>query len=162
MKDKVIYLDFDGVINDNKTPSVQLTTKWGQENYHTGLCPTLVERVNQIHDATGAVVWIHSSWREAYTLETLTEVLQWSNLRAPVKGVVGMNRLSLKMSYHGDGRGTDIRQHVESYGIEKYVILDDMGKSTFEREDHPFHVKTNPKIGIQDSDVQRSIEILNR
>lgn len=161
MTEKVIYLDFDGVVNDTHTPIISLRSLWGTENTHSGLCKDLMERVNQIHDATGAVVWVHSSWREAYSEETLNEVLNDAGLRAPYCGNVGLGHLQRKMSYHGDGRGADIRKHIEENGIENYVILDDMCKSAFKPEDHPCLVKTNPKIGIQDADVKKAIEILN-
>ncbi len=82
MTEKVIYLDFDGVINDMHTPIIALRSFYGAENVHTGLCKDLVERVNQIHDATGAIVWVHSSWREVYSEETLNEVLGNAGLRA--------------------------------------------------------------------------------
>lgn len=155
MKDKVIYLDFDGVINNSNTKLIDIVTKHGIQNRHTGLDPCLVERINQIHDATGAVVWVHSSWREVYSEESLKKVLAEAGLRAPVHGNVPF--------YSKFGiRGPDVRQHVESYGIERYVILDDMGPKTFEKQDREFHVQTSSIVGIQDQDVERAIEILNK
>lgn len=157
---KVIYLDFDGVINGDETPCITLKTMWGVENTHIGLCPDLVDKINQIHDATGASVWVHSSWRDAYSEEQIGELLLNAGLRAPYEGNIP-NSNGRRMDSLYSARGPDIRAHVESHGIEKYVILDDMGPSFFEFEDRSFHVQTDSSSGIKNADVQMAVEILN-
>lgn len=159
-QEKVIYLDFDGVINDEETPLITIKTIYGNENHHVGICPRLVEKINQIYEATGAVVWIHSSWRDSYSSEQLRDLLANTGLRAEVIGNVPSCH-ERKMGSLYSQRGPDIRLHVKVNNIEKYVILDDMNPSFFEFEDRDFHVQTDSMIGIQDQDVQRAIEILN-
>lgn len=154
MKEKVIYLDFDGVINNNMTPKINIVNRFGYENIHIGISSELLEKVNQIFDATGAVIWVHSSWRGPYDEKTISKLLLDNGLRAPYKG-------NIPYLYNRLNRGLDIRRHIESNAISNYVILDDLPSEFFEEQDRPFHIMTSYICGIQNHNVEMAIHLLN-
>jgi hypothetical protein len=69
---KVVFLDFDGVINAG-------SGRWLR---------ALVERLNRITDATGAKIIVHSSWRTDRPVELLRHILQTYHYGIPVTGEV--------------------------------------------------------------------------
>lgn len=72
--DKVLFLDFDGVLNNDATLT---KVENNVEPYrHCGLESTLVEILNKILDATGAKVVFSTSWRTIYDDKRLVELLE--------------------------------------------------------------------------------------
>ena len=159
---RVVFLDFDGVLNDG---------------FGGGL-PLLVDRLNRVTQQTGAVIVVHSSWRWGRSVEKLREILRsW--------GVTGSvcDKCPVPIDYKrtADGlwvgnedwasfqRGivsTDERciaiqrwldEHPE---VIKYVIFDD---------DHhlghfvgtPEFIQTQVREGLTDDHVIRAIRHLN-
>lgn len=126
---KIVFLDIDGVIND------------------FGGGPTfdkaMVGRLNEITDASGAKIVIHSSWRYAYSLEQLQKRLAGAGVTGEIIDVapspVHSRKLSgiyvPEVSYETfcegtgetDERAVAIRRWMMENGTpEAFVILDDM------------------------------------
>lgn len=160
---KVIFLDFDGVLNNNEVldDAYQLAMHLrasGEPNDYIRVAHdyamvdrVLVGRVQEICECTGAVVVISSTWRILNTLVELREILATKGLKAEVIGVTPR-----KMSgYRGEEIGIWLNEHPE---VEFFVILDD-GSDMDPHSDRL--VQTDCEEGIQDRHVSRAVELLN-
>lgn len=158
MSVKIIFLDFDGVMN---------SAAWFKKNHEAikassgftfrdaaELDPELVARVKRIVDETGASLVISSTWRILHTLEELLEILGlagWTD--APIIDKTPRNR---DMSgCRGDEVAAWLKRHP---GVTKWVALDD--DSDF--LEGQMLVQTSWTDGIQESDVIKAINILGR
>lgn len=141
---KVIFLDFDGVLN---TPAT-----WGNYVHGDGseaIDPERVELVNQIADQTGAMVVISSTWRRDRTVKELQELL---NKRGATFTVLG------KTVDTREERWKQIAKYFEWVNVDRYIILDDTDEAGYGHGDH--FIRTDPETGITQSDVERAIRIL--
>jgi hypothetical protein len=151
---KVIFLDFDGVMN-----SVDWISEHHGEYHIDPIDPAAVKRLNQLVERTGAVVVISSVWRfDGRT--ACAEKLRKHGFTGKVIGVTprGSNR--------GGERGHEIRDwleldapiHKNRYGeVESFVILDDDGDMA---DFHRFLVQTPPQCGLLDLHVDAAVKIL--
>lgn len=150
---KVIFLDIDGVLNDQAT--------WGDETWvhgsvlYPGIAEYLVRRLNQIIKATGAVLVLSTSWRAALEIDTYL-------LARGVQGkIVGRTPRSWECG-SDNTRWREIQwwltPRLARGEITGYVILDDEWDFGLLSK---WHVRTNPLTGLSDDDVDRAINILN-
>lgn len=156
---KVIFLDIDGVLNDQTFLRLYINTE---------IDKTKVARLAEIVKATGAVIVLSSSWRMLPDELDETDVQVWEQLvdilheydmsiydRTPV---IGMDRpLEIK---------TWLDQHKDQ--VEAFVSLDD----DFRKEDYAKYgikdclIKTSfydgeySLGGLQSEHVQKALEIL--
>lgn len=152
---KIIFLDFDGVLN---------SWAWQEANkdllksegllYRQHLDRDAVARLNRIVAATGAVVVISSTWRRLYKLVELREILANH----------GFSGIVLDVTPHmGRRRGEDIAEWLASApqarAVSGFVILDD--DSDMEHLTHKL-VQTSYETGLQDGDVEAAIAQLMR
>lgn len=155
---KVIFLDFDGVITTE-------ASKWRLDTDKMLL-------VKRICDETSAKIVISSSWRR-FTLEDTFNMLseyEQSGKEVPFilkDYVVGItNRMyAFKEGnvhiHYGLPRGCEISRYLtEHKDISKYVILDDDADMLLEQA--PYFINTNWGLGINEQDVEKAIEILNK
>lgn len=166
--DKVIFLDFDGVLNSDQTE-----VEASSIHPYLYLDPQLVKRVQQICDQTGAVIvlstsWrtrIHSSWaQESYlSLDELREALLSAGLTAEVIDVtpdlaredyIGRTDLTI---WRCPPRHREIVAWVEKNKPTSFVVLDDDINAKIENH----FVHTCYKKGITIEDVQKAVNILN-
>jgi hypothetical protein len=139
---KIIFLDFDGVVNCFNEPESLRRLSQG-----------CVANLNTLLERSGASIVVSSTWRVAHSLADLRQILVNSGLRYPerVLGVTPRN----------DGiRGKQIERWLENYPeeIEAFVILDD------DSDMGPFMdrlVKTDSDIGLTDLDVEKALKIFN-
>lgn len=141
---KVIFLDFDGVLNSAETLA---------RGIH--LDPEKVIMLRNISDETDANIVVSSTWRIHFNQREIRELLY----RAGFKGrhrVIG----STPDSRNGF-RGAEIEAWLkDKEDIEKYVIIDD--GSDFYDYQRQVHVTTNFATGLTERDVEKAIEILNK
>lgn len=105
---KVLFFDYDGVINKLNTPVRQI----GNILVHSD--PEMVYRLNLIVDRTGAEIVLSSSWRH---LPDWREALKESGIIKPL-----FDRTPLT----GKTRGASIQQWLDAHSdVEKYAIIDD-------------------------------------
>lgn len=154
---KVIFLDFDGVITT-------LKSNWTIDN-------DKVELVKQICDATGAKIVISSSWRR-YTLEqtieaiTNQESLIGHNPFPYLEYIVDITsrmyafKHGNREEHYGLCRGIEIEQWLSEHeDVTNYVILDDDSDMLLSQKEH--FIKTHALNGISKRDVEKAIKILN-
>lgn len=164
---KAIFLDIDGVLNNNDT------TERTPEGY-IGVEDRFIEKLKKIVDATGAVIILSSDWRD-----------EWHH-----NGIHGKDMFYLldKLKKYGleicdktpghvkgkgyTGRGREITEYLKKHsGITEYVILDDNDFFDFYQEETckghvVITVKADKKMGyyyemgLSGENVKEAIKIL--
>jgi hypothetical protein len=172
---KTVFLDFDGVLNsisflvdrNDSPPPLDVTPPdgiWALEEASDPLIlssmvsqvnPVAVEKLNALLLTTGAKVVVSSTWR----LTLSTTGLQWVLDLAGFKGeVIGSTPWIRPPRGEYLPRGKEIRQWLQEHpGVESFVILDD--DSDMDDLDE-FFVKVNNRVGLQDTDVEKAVNIL--
>lgn len=155
---KIIFLDFDGVLNDTVTEHVMTDEIRKDEFLYAaeGVDHDKVMRLNRIIEATGAYIVITTSWKNAYGFTFLCRVLRYRGLKGFILGAVEhLARTEERFLYRAD-EIEDWLNHVPS--VISYVILDDMPM----RQLSDRHVEPDSSIGLQDEHVDQAVEILSR
>lgn len=141
---KILFLDFDGVLNSEKS-AVQTGNRYK-------FAKDSVAALNKILQRTEARIVVTSSWRESWTLIENAAFLENAGI---VKGrVVG------KTAVLGKDRGFEIDSWLRSapYAVKSIAILDD-------RDDMVMHkhrlVRIDPKIGLTLELANRVIDLLS-
>ncbi len=149
---KVIFLDFDGVLNSRNWMEANMEAITNQTLCTlTDVDATAVKRVNEIIQQTGAVVVVSSTWRLLRPVSVLREVLG----RAGFEGVVFGTTPRLS----GE-RGHEIADWLNTHGpVEGYVIIDDSSDMV-----HLMHklVQTSWEAGLEDLHIPLAVEMLNQ
>ena len=180
MKKKIIFLDVDGVLNSNdwyveRHRLVQAGVE--TRNYpYDEFSPSIVAKLNKITDATGAEIVVSSTWRLGRDLAELRDLFTQ----------VGITGHVLDKTPHFGGidgytipRGCEIEQwldqhkfqrinwsmkeqkeYAEKSEIDNYVIFDDDSDMLYNQREH--FIKTSQKTGLDDTDVERAIELLKK
>jgi hypothetical protein len=141
---RIVFLDFDGVLNSDRSTQ-ELGTRYR-------FARSSVAALNRVLQQSGAVLVISSTWREHWTLRENAEFLERDGV---VPGrVVGKTPILERE------RGLEIDAWLRSvpYTVESFVILDD-------RDDMAMHcerlVQVKPEVGLSESQVKRAVELLN-
>lgn len=143
---KVIFLDFDGVLNSEK-----YVRNCGE--YGVVIDPARMLLLKQIVDATKAEIVLSTSWRE-----------HWSREGSWLNDI--FERYGLKIRDKTPKLHSKREQEIEAWlmeheDVETFVVLDDAFLSAAFLEGH--FVKTaNFRDGLDEDDVERAIEILNK
>src|SRR5271165_7474359 len=126
---RIIFLDFDGVLNSKPFLKAQSKAKVYSE---TGaLDPSAVAKINRLIAATDARIVVSSSWRHGYTTMQLQSLLDQVSLQGIV---IGRTPIWLTASEGGiiaaKDRGHEIQDWLDrapDFGIdvESFVIFDD-------------------------------------
>lgn len=166
---KIIFLDFDGVITT-------MATRYA-------LCPHKCSLLQQVIDRTGAKIVVSSSWRSRDAESTIAELKDTSSFLHPftpswVDEIVGVTVRAynyIKDGVHlGIPRGVEIKQWIDTnihrgedgryqrkkIGVDfQYVILDDDSDMLLEQADNFIH--TDTYLGMSEADAVRAVCILN-
>jgi hypothetical protein len=154
---KIIFLDFDGVLNDDpKLNALKHEQEFKLEHLSKHIHEDKISLVNKITEETGAKVIVSSSWRLLADLKTLKSLLKDKGLEAEVIDTTA------KGGKEHDDRWKHIEQKIKEYNPTSYVILDDDHISTDKDFKNPNFVKTKDKLGITENNVDRAIKILNK
>ncbi|MDH5523051.1 MAG: HAD domain-containing protein [Desulfobulbaceae bacterium] len=139
MKQPIIFLDIDGVMNGSEVPY--------EESWGIDICPAAKERLNRLVEETGATVIISSSYRFKYAYPKLGGILGLK--RRVVSGATGRDI--------GE-RWRQIQAYLSENPTEApFIILDDTwGFGPLEDR----HVWVDPEVGLQDADVDIAITLL--
>ena len=140
---KLVFLDFDGVLNCDLSVC-QLGTRYK-------FWPASIKALNEILAQSGARVVISSTWREHWTL---------SENAASLEGVGLLpGRVVGKTSVSGGERGTEIDSWLKSapYPVASFVILDDKDDMAIHRQRL---VRVDPKVGLGMKEAQQAIALL--
>jgi hypothetical protein len=150
-KVKVIFLDFDGVLNNRErwAGSQQVDPK----SPSSMIDPLCTWRLKQIVNATGARIVISSSWRNIYPLDQLAGFL-WK---------YGIDRSAVIGKTPKIGRrGHEIRHWLKKHPVESYIILDDDQDAGSGGVDRTRFIKTDWEYGLLSSHVVDAIKLLGR
>lgn len=159
---KIVFLDIDGVLN---------YTQWYVSDRNPGnldgkegdIDPLCTDRVNLICEKTGAKIVLSSDWRISwpYCIDRLE--------KAGIKQGLVIDKTSEHMWVEHCGkdfldytsRGSEIDDWLSRHPeCDRYVILDDRKDFTEEQKINFVHI--NSMYGIDDTDVDFAIQILNR
>lgn len=142
--DKIIFLDFDGVMMCGRHAFPSPLHK-GFEFY-----PRSVENLKDLITQTGAKIVVTSTYRRLYKPEILKE-----KFLAPY--ALDKHFLGVTPANQG-GRGDEIRAFLESHHIQAYVIFDDMPIQGF--GDRFFRIHSFE--GITKHQIEEAAKVLNR
>ena len=152
MKDSIIFLDFDGVLNTEQYQSrLAVDGKPKKDAWGPLFDPRAVGNLRKIIESTRASIVISSSWRYIHRLGSLR--MMWEIRELP--GEIS-NTLPCGATYIS--RGEDIDSWLNQHGQPNYVIIDDL--DDFYPSQHYRYVETNPIVGITGADADRAIKIL--
>lgn len=172
MDQKVLFLDFDGVINTDRM-AIDALTKEGvwRDEYGLKFDPESVSNLRRILDHTGARIVAITSWKQ-YGIDYLQEI--WTARRMPgeISDVTPDSRTDFEMDPQGRpkcvsvplySKGEQIEEWLVQEQLEgretRYAILDDNQQFTLEQQ--PYFIQVCAHCGITLNDSQRAIAILN-
>lgn len=142
--DKIIFLDFDGVLNSKYTKDRVRFGPWNQ--LFRGLDAWRVKLVSDLAAETGAKVIISSTWRQYYTRPELQKLLEGYGWQVPIHGYTPQNH----------ERSEDIQGWFELNGAPAgYVVLDDIQTKFKENQ-----VLTVDEVGFTAQHLEKAKEIL--
>lgn len=147
---KVIFLDFDGVLNCEIDFTIEV---------EEDISKRCIGLLNNIIKETKAEVVVSSVWRNGKTIEELQTLLEKYGFEGKVIGTT-------PHLGHGSLRGNEIRQWIETnipYKEQdnfKYVILDDDSDMLLWQKDN--FLCTDGYCGITPKIVYQAIRILNK
>ena len=152
---KVIFLDIDGVLNNQNTRTVTFDGWCFVDDY-------LVARLARLVHETNAKIILSSTWRDGWNRkdETLNEPF-FNQLRDKFKEykLEIWDALPLPMMSR---RSQAIKKYFETYHgphIDSYVILDDWN----DMDEFTNHfVWINPRYGIRDEDIIEAKQVLDK
>ena len=157
---RVLFLDFDGVLNSlawiHSTQGKRRADESDIEFEARDISPKAVRRLNKIIVRTGAKVVVSSSWRKLHALEDLQAILKLRGFVGEIIDVTPSLWRSLegKRLYRGDEIQAWLDAHPE---VSRFAITDDESDMC-----HLKHrlVKTSMDKGIQDHHVERLCALL--
>lgn len=145
MSDKVIFLDFDGVL-------LNMATKY----HHAD--PVCVAQLNRIVETAGAVIVVSSSWRGAKLASVADKLLEWGVTGKVIGQTPRLERVSSGGVDVAVERGLEIQAWLDQHsGVKTFVILDDDKDMAHLL---PRLVRTASLIGLTEADAERAIAML--
>lgn len=161
---KVIFLDFDGVLNDKY---VDIRAQWqGHEWGYDWIRPRLVSKLNRIIRETGAKVVISSTWRQSFSILEIRDILEDSGFMGEVIDYTpdllqrhapgGWNGSGIPTYDRSDEILTWVKQQNEGIkfvclGLEDGLAENNAGMNL---------VLTDGAVGLTDENVEEAIAIL--
>lgn len=151
---KVVFLDFDGVLNGYIYGGGQSGLKTGLREIAPRLNPKLVEELNVLVEKSGAKIVLSTSWRHEYTLQDFQHMLEQVGFKGEV-----IDRTPKRTRYPAR-RGNEIEDWLAAHpDVKQFVILDDDGDLAPYMEKL---VRTNDMYGLRPEDVTRALTILEQ
>ena len=168
---KIIFLDFDGVLNtEHHQRQLLYERKAWQDKYGTCFDPEAVKQLQTIVDMTHADIVIESSWKYL-GLEAMQEM--WQDRQLPGRVIdITPSVISDSMLLSADleqtspaalhCKGAEISSWLNDNGMENasYVIIDD--EYVILDSQLPHFILTNPYDGLTEELAMRAINVLNQ
>lgn len=154
---RVIFLDVDGVLNNDETND---RTPGG----FVGVSDVLLDRLSTIVEKSLAKIVLTSTWKEYWNHDDAlcdSDGLYLSN-RLNQFGLTIMDKIEdVNGSYY---RGRGIKKYLDDHkNIVGYVILDDLEFDFSSHKDLLEHlVSTNGSEGLTENDIATAIQILRK
>lgn len=167
---KVIFLDFDGVLNtENYQAQLYRDGKPQWDDFGQVFDPEAIENLKMVLDAVpDALLVINSSWKlEGFG--KMKELWKKRGLPGQIHGITPdyvPDLLNIDLEDYDNiamlaGKGNEVKQWLENNAPEGclYVIIDDVPDFLPEQEAHL--VCTDPRVGITMEDAVKAISLLN-
>lgn len=165
MKQKIIFLDFDGVLNSVRSAIADghyITTLNAKNSILMGTPTSGFDRiaVNLIHSLmkrTGAYIVVSSAWRKTFSLRDIREIFHnefgWSHEEV-TESIIGVTGISDSQS-RGDEIQNWIDEHTVGINNFQYIIIDD----GYDFHDHQYKrlVQTDPYEGFLYKDYVKAL-----
>ena len=149
---KIIFLDFDGVLNSAKYRA-------GHPAYGVIIDPIRMALLKQIVDATHAKIVLSTSWREHWS-NTSSECDDTGGQINHLFKTYGLQIFDKTPKLH-EKRETEIKTWLDEHPeVDNFVVLDDMFLSADYLKGH-FVKTSNYFDGLVETDTQQAISILN-
>lgn len=158
---RIVFLDFDGVMNSDEYFTRNPVMGFGKEQVD----PEKVHLLNALVGAADDIyVVISSSWRVVWDPEAIQQMLHDRGFKFS-RRVIDRTRSSVT-----GFRGKEIEDWLglwrerreidpDAEPITSYVILDD-GKNFTTDQHHERLVRTDARVGLTEDDVEQALEIL--
>lgn len=159
-KQKVIFLDFDGVLQIEQYDDPWMGNSSLKEGYtdrdQYGFLfdKTCVDHLGQLITKTDAGVVISSSWRYC-GLDVMLEMWEQRQLPGELLGIIPLEDASIRLS-----RGGYIQQWLDANPVDAYVILDDVDDMLDNQRENL--VLTDYKLGFQKDKLEAALRVLNK
>lgn len=154
MNRKIIFLDFDGVLNTEQYQArLAVDGKPSKDAWGPLFDPRAVGNLRKIIESTGAAIVISSSWRYIHRLGSLRMMWEVRELPGEIVDILPCGAAYIS-------RGENIEYWLNGHGNPDYVIIDDL--DDFYPTQHNRYVETNPIVGITESDAEMVIELLTQ
>lgn len=149
---KVIFLDFDGVLNhDGPDPDNRMRRSHSENNPSLALFAEKVALVERIYQQTGASIVLSTAWRLVFSQPIIKGWLAEKGLTAPVVGIT-----PAKFSSY---RANEIRWYLrDNPDVSRYVILDDMDLRNGRFD---LFIWCDPMEGLTEEQAEEAIAYLN-
>jgi hypothetical protein len=184
---KIIFLDFDGVLNSEKwyrsrSKTVDQHDVSSQYPFYE-IDPHAVYLLNKIVKETDSKIVVSSTWRLGRSIEELTEILKHHNFEGEI--IDKTPHFGAPTRFDGVEkpgytipRGCEIdwwldqkgfqrinwsiekqREYIQKSEVKNYIILDDDSDMLYNQREH--FVKTFWTTGLDESKTEEAIRILN-
>ena len=156
MTDKIIFLDFDGVLNFF---NLDVFTPWSSDK--DCLSKDLIQKINNIISVTNAKVIVSSDWRHTRSVEELQNLLDSLGFIGTIIDKTisdsDVNLSKKEKNILNSCRSDQILHSIDRHKINNFVIIDDNHPGGLDSN----LVLTDCNTGINDQDVLKCIKILN-
>ena len=150
---KIIFLDFDGVLNTEYYQGLlQFQGKQQRDEYGAIFAPGAIRQLKRIVEDTAAEIVISSSWK-SLGLAKLQELWMKRNLPGRV--------IDITPAISDNNKGKEIAEWLSKYGIHdtRYVIIDDEEVALGSQVQ--YFIWTNPCEGLTEEPADIAIRILS-
>ncbi|MCQ2204375.1 MAG: HAD domain-containing protein [Bacteroidales bacterium] len=154
---KIIFLDFDGVLNTEDYQHELLEAdKPREDNYGRLFSPVAMDNLYRIVRATGAKIVVISSWKGIYGLDGLRQMWKERGYMGEINDVT-RNGVSDEWLLNADlstldnfniphPKSLEISDYLKTHRISNYAIIDDEPIASDEQKSHLF--LSNPQTGL--------------
>ena len=155
---KIVFLDVDGVLNSEKSHSLQDNNQHWTWNEVAEMHLVLLK---EIIEETGAKIVLSSSWRLYHPFHTGHKTITDGLMKVLVDKLnnFGLSILDVTPEIPNVIRGVEVATWLDEHlDIENYVILDDDADFLEEQKEHFIH--TTFKNGLTEELAKKAIEIV--
>lgn len=154
---KIIFLDFDGVLNTEDYQHELLEAdKPREDNYGRLFSPVAMDNLYRIVRATGAKIVVISSWKGIHGLDGLRQMWRDRGYKGEIgdvthNGVSDQWLLNADLSTLDDysfphPKSIEIADYLQTHKVSSYAIIDDEPIASDEQKSHLF--QTNFQTGL--------------
>jgi hypothetical protein len=154
-KVRVVFLDFDGVLNNTEYLLQNNTSQPGYVHERDDIDPIAVVLLNDLVTRGNAYAVVSSAWRIGRMRTQLCDILNGRGYKGKI-----LDKTPEIKPYRRDQRGHEIQAWLDTtrYEVESFVILDDDTEMAH-LTDRFVHV--NPQYGLTKANVEEALRILD-